>query len=158
MRFFDFQVNYMLCWRFHFKKEIPINRLFTQWKWTYILEWTLKMKCIRYGLYGQTAFILGEGQYAWRTTLILKDNRIEGQARRPLNPTDLDLRSVFFGSQIWRTVVVVLRPSGRAFFHWHCPLEVRRGEFNVSPYIRVVCGQMWLLELHVFRGDWIASL
>ena len=35
---FDFQVNYMLYWRFHFKNEIPINHLFTQWRWTYILD------------------------------------------------------------------------------------------------------------------------
>ena len=28
----------MLYWRFHFEKEIPVNRLFTQWKWTYISD------------------------------------------------------------------------------------------------------------------------
>ena len=28
----------MLYWRFHFKNEIPVNCLITQWKWTYILE------------------------------------------------------------------------------------------------------------------------
>ena len=27
---FDFQVNYLLYWRLHSKKEFPINRLFTQ--------------------------------------------------------------------------------------------------------------------------------
>ena len=30
---FDFQVSYMIYWRFHFKNEIPINCLFTLWKW-----------------------------------------------------------------------------------------------------------------------------
>ena len=28
----------MLYWGFHFDNEIPINCLFTQWKWTYILD------------------------------------------------------------------------------------------------------------------------
>jgi hypothetical protein len=35
---FDFQVNYMLYWLFRFEKEILVNCLFTQWKWTYILD------------------------------------------------------------------------------------------------------------------------
>jgi hypothetical protein len=38
LSFFGFQVNYMLYWPFHFEKEIPVNCLFTQWKWTYILD------------------------------------------------------------------------------------------------------------------------
>ena len=38
LSFFDFQVNYMLYWWFHFEKEILVNCLFTQWKWTYILD------------------------------------------------------------------------------------------------------------------------
>jgi hypothetical protein len=38
LSFFDFQVNHMLYWWFHFKKKIPVNCLFTQWKWTYILD------------------------------------------------------------------------------------------------------------------------
>ena len=36
LSFLDF--NYMLYWRLHFEKEIPINCLFAQWKWTYILD------------------------------------------------------------------------------------------------------------------------
>ena len=32
---FDFQVDYMLYWRFHFGNEIPINCLFIQWNWPY---------------------------------------------------------------------------------------------------------------------------
>jgi hypothetical protein len=28
----------MFYWRFHFDNEIPVNCLFTQWKWTYILD------------------------------------------------------------------------------------------------------------------------
>ena len=28
----------MLYWWFHFDNEIPITCLFTQWKWTYILD------------------------------------------------------------------------------------------------------------------------
>ena len=43
------------CW-FHFKNEIPINCLFTQWKWTYIGFWTLEMKCTQYGNCGEVAF------------------------------------------------------------------------------------------------------
>jgi len=35
---FDFQVNYVLHWWFHFRNEIPINDLFTRWKCTYILD------------------------------------------------------------------------------------------------------------------------
>ena len=30
--------NYMLYWRFHFDNKIPVNCLFTQWKWTCILD------------------------------------------------------------------------------------------------------------------------
>ena len=30
---FDFQVNYMFYWHVHFDNEIPINCVFTQWKW-----------------------------------------------------------------------------------------------------------------------------
>ena len=29
----------MFYWWFHFEKEFPINCLFTQWKWTYILDY-----------------------------------------------------------------------------------------------------------------------
>ena len=29
---------YMLYWWFHFKNEIPINRLLTKWKWTHTLD------------------------------------------------------------------------------------------------------------------------
>jgi hypothetical protein len=29
----------MIYWRFHFENEIPVNCLFAQWKWTYILDW-----------------------------------------------------------------------------------------------------------------------
>jgi hypothetical protein len=38
LSFSNFQVKYLLYWWFHFEKEIPINCLFTQWKWTYILD------------------------------------------------------------------------------------------------------------------------
>ena len=37
---FNFQVNYILYWQFHFWSEIQINCLFTKWKWTYI-HWFL---------------------------------------------------------------------------------------------------------------------
>ena len=41
------------------------------------------------------------GLHSWRRTVCMKDNtNLEGQARRPLNPIDLDLRSAFCGSQI----------------------------------------------------------
>ena len=40
---FDFQVNYMLYWQFHFENEILVNCLFTQWKWTYIY-WILDLE------------------------------------------------------------------------------------------------------------------
>ena len=49
---FDFQVNYMLYWQFHFENDDPINVLFTQWKWTYILDFgprrgsALNMGCV----------------------------------------------------------------------------------------------------------------
>ena len=33
----------MLYWWFHFENEIPINCLFTQWKWTYVY-WILDLK------------------------------------------------------------------------------------------------------------------
>ena len=35
---FDLQVDYMLHWWFHFRNEIPMNCLFTNWKCTYILD------------------------------------------------------------------------------------------------------------------------
>ena len=35
---FDFQVNYMFYWRFHFDNETPVNCSITHWKWTYILD------------------------------------------------------------------------------------------------------------------------
>ena len=30
--FFDFQVNFMFYWRFHFDNDTPVNCSFTQWK------------------------------------------------------------------------------------------------------------------------------
>ena len=36
--FLIFQFNCMLYWRVHIENEIPINCLFTQWKWRYILD------------------------------------------------------------------------------------------------------------------------
>ena len=36
--FVMFLTNYTFYWCFHFKKEMPINCLFTQWKWTHILD------------------------------------------------------------------------------------------------------------------------
>ena len=36
--FCNFQIIYMLYWRFHFENEIPVNWWFAQWKWTYILD------------------------------------------------------------------------------------------------------------------------
>ena len=42
----------------HFKNEISINFLFTQWKQLniYIGFWTLEMKCTQYGICGEVAF------------------------------------------------------------------------------------------------------
>ena len=34
----DFQVNYILYWRFYFENEILVIFLFTKWKWTHILD------------------------------------------------------------------------------------------------------------------------
>ena len=68
MRLLDFQVNYMLYWRFHFKKEIPINYLFTQWKWTYMLG---------FGPWRWSA--LDMGYMDKRPSFLGKDNRYEGQ-------------------------------------------------------------------------------
>jgi hypothetical protein len=81
LRVFDFQINYMFYWRFHFEKGIPINCSFTHYElghiyWIWI---SLKMKCTQYGIYEQTAFNPSEGQHAWRTNRVLKDNLSEGQ-------------------------------------------------------------------------------
>ena len=35
---FDFQVDYMFYWWFHFEIEILVNFLFIKRKWTYILD------------------------------------------------------------------------------------------------------------------------
>jgi hypothetical protein len=40
---FNFQVNHMLYWWFHFENEIWVNCLFTQCKWTYIY-WILDLE------------------------------------------------------------------------------------------------------------------
>ena len=37
-RIFNFQVNYILYWQFHFGNKIPLSYLFTKWQWTYILD------------------------------------------------------------------------------------------------------------------------
>jgi len=79
LRVFDFQVNYMLYWRFYFEKGIPINCSFTHYELGHIYWISLKMKCTQYGIYEQTAFNPGEGQHAWRTNWVLKDNLSEGQ-------------------------------------------------------------------------------
>ena len=68
MRFFDFQVDHMLYWRFHFEKEVPINCLFTQWKWTYILE---------FGPWEWSAFDMDYMDK--RPSFLGKDNGHEGQ-------------------------------------------------------------------------------
>ena len=50
MRIFNIltsKLNYMLYWQFHFKNEISINHLFTQWKWMYIyiyICWILNLE------------------------------------------------------------------------------------------------------------------
>ena len=79
MRLLDFQVNYMLYWWFHFKKEIPIKCLFTQWKWTYMLG---------FGPWRWSA--LDMGYMDKRPSFLGKDNRYEGQ-------TNLE------GQSQWRT-------------------------------------------------------
>ena len=39
---FDFQVIYMLYWRFHFENETTVNCLLTQWKWGIYWTWVLE--------------------------------------------------------------------------------------------------------------------
>ena len=51
---FDFQVNYMLHWRFFFDNETPINCSFTHWKWTYILDfWPWGWSALNMGFVGK---------------------------------------------------------------------------------------------------------
>ena len=37
---FDFRVNNILYWHFHFGYDIPVNYLSTKWSCTHILDWT----------------------------------------------------------------------------------------------------------------------
>ena len=55
----DFQVNYMLYWRFHLKNEIPVNcvLIYSIEVDIYIIGfWALKVKCTQYGICGQVTF------------------------------------------------------------------------------------------------------
>ena len=69
----------------------------------------------------------------------LEGHRSEGQARRPLNPTDPDLRSqkaisdMKDFSYVRRLVAVVLRHSGRGFFVAAAPYKFVGGTLAPPP-------------------------
>jgi hypothetical protein len=107
----------------------------------YIKFRTLKMKRIQYGIYEQTAFNPGEGQHAWRTNRVLKDNLSEGQHHGIeeiiLKVGDIgeerrsgrDARTVWAGKR---------KVSGGLWWWWVPPASVtpdraRRGSFSVRP-------------------------
>ena len=71
---FDLQVNYMFHWQFHFRNEIPINCLFTNWKCTYILDFRpWRWSALNMGfvvkrpsrIKGNDFFKVGQGGHAW---------------------------------------------------------------------------------------------
>ena len=122
MRFFDFQVNYMLYWRFHFKKEIPINRLFTQWRWTYILD------------FGPWRSAFDMGYMDKRPSFLGKDNMHEGlkdvavkDMLAPPEPYWPRSEIRFLRISYMKDFNVVVRPSGMEVLDKAAPLQVRRG-------------------------------
>ena len=70
----------MLYWRFHFEKEILINCLFIQWKWTYILDFEpWRWSALNMGYMEKRLSILVKDNRHGGKIWVLKDNRSEGQ-------------------------------------------------------------------------------
>ena len=111
---FPFQVNHMLYWWFHFKNELPIKRLFTQWKWTHIL-----------------------GFGAWRWSALNMGYMDKWPSRMQGKFYFLKLggagSSFWSGSENFRFVSWGLPRVAEswALAPIHLPLKVRRGRFNI---------------------------
>ena len=65
---FEFQVTYMLYWPFDFENEIPVNRLFTRWRWTWIFEFgPWRWSALNMGFVGLVAFKNARAMVFWKS-------------------------------------------------------------------------------------------
>ena len=106
----------MLDWRFCFKNEIPINCLFTQWKWTFILDFGSWRRSALNVSYMNKRPSRMQGQYYF-----LKSGGVDNTFRLRYDNFRFVLWELPGGAGLWTLTPI------------HLHLKVCRGRFNIHP-------------------------